>query len=77
MQPVIQFVGQNIQNTDWKKRYSALIALGSITESPDKNTFNSVLIPSLNNLLQMFNDPNAKVREAIAWVFSRICEDHH
>ena len=76
MQPIIQFVGQNIQNTDWTKRYSSLIALGSITESPDKQTFTSVLIPSLNNLLNMFQDPNAKVREAIAWVFSRISEEH-
>lgn len=24
----------------------------------------------------MFQDTNSKVREAIAWVFSRICEDH-
>jgi hypothetical protein len=54
-----------------------LIALGSITESPDKQTFSSVIIPSLNNLLAMFTDQNSKVREAIAWVFYRICEDHY
>jgi hypothetical protein len=24
----------------------------------------------------MFNDTNAKVREAIAWVMSKICEHH-
>lgn len=53
------------------------MALGSITESPDKQTFASVIIPSLNNLRAMFSDANSKVREAIAWVFSRICEDHY
>lgn len=26
--------------------------------------------------MAMFNDSNGKVREAIAWVFSRICENH-
>lgn len=24
----------------------------------------------------MFGDPNGKVREAISWVFSKICENH-
>lgn len=28
------------------------------------------------NLISMFHDPHAKVREAIAWVMSKICEHH-
>lgn len=35
-----------------------------------------IIVPGLNNLLAMFNDSNEKVREAIAWVMSRICEHH-
>lgn len=35
-----------------------------------------IIVPGLTNLLNMFNDPNQKVREAIAWVMSRICEHH-
>jgi hypothetical protein len=35
-----------------------------------------VIIPGLANLVNMFTDPNGKVREAIAWVMSRICEHH-
>lgn len=35
-----------------------------------------IIIPGFPNLVNMFSDPNAKVREAIAWVFSRICEHH-
>lgn len=38
--------------------------------------FMNVIMPGLNTLIQMFNDTNAKVREAIAWVISRICEHH-
>ena len=57
-------------------RYSALLSLGSITEGPEKKQYMDIIIPGFTNLVSMFNDPNAKVREAIAWVFSRICEHH-
>lgn len=36
IEPVIAFASQNITNQDWKRRYSALLALGAITEGPDK-----------------------------------------
>ena len=36
----------------------------------------NVIMPGLPNLVGMFADPNGKVREAIAWVMSRICEHH-
>jgi hypothetical protein len=52
------------------------MALGSITEGPDKQRFLEVIIQALQNLLQMFKDKNAKVREAISWVMSRVCEHH-
>jgi len=35
-----------------------------------------VIVPGLPNLVNMFNDPHAKVREAISWVMSKICEHH-
>ena len=31
---------------------------------------------AMMNLLNMFQDKNGKVREAISWVMSRICEHH-
>lgn len=76
IEPVINFVSQNISDQDWKKRYSALLSLGAITEGPEKLKFMNVIIPGLPNLVAMFNDPHAKVREAIAWVMSKICEHH-
>ena len=39
MDPVINYVAANIVQPNWKQRYSALIALGSITEGPDKHKF--------------------------------------
>jgi hypothetical protein len=52
------------------------LALGAVTEVPDKIKFMQTVIPGLSNLITMFNDPHAKVREAIAWVMSKICEHH-
>lgn len=47
MEPVLSFVSLNITNSDWKKRYAALLALGAITEGPDKIRFMNVIIPGL------------------------------
>ena len=76
MEPVVQYVAANIQQADWKNKYASLMALGSITEGPDKQKFLEVIIHALQNLLQMFKDKNGKVREAISWVMARICEHH-
>ena len=54
VQPVIEFVSLNIMNPDWKKRYSALLALGAITEGPEKLKYIQVIQPGLPNLIQMF-----------------------
>jgi len=57
-------------------RYAALIALGAIIEGPERQKFKEVLVPGLENLLKMFQDASTKVREAISWVVSKICEHH-
>lgn len=76
MDPVINYVAANIMQPNWKQKYSALIALGSITEGPDKQKFGETIAQALNNLLQMTRDPLKKIREGISWVFARICEHH-
>lgn len=76
LQPVVEFVAAHIQQQDWKNKYASLMALGSITEGPEKQKFLEVIIQALQNLLAMFKDKSAKVREAISWVMARICEHH-
>jgi importin subunit beta-1 len=76
MDPVVLFVSTNIQKEDWKSKYASLMAMGSITEGPDKQIFSEIIMQALRNLLNMFQDKNGKVREAISWVMSRICEHH-
>ena len=65
---------ENIQKPDWKSKYSSLIALGSITEGPEKQQFLEVIVQAFQHLLQMFKDQSGKVREAISWVMGRICD---
>ena len=44
LQPVIAFVTANITKQDWKSKYSSLMALGSITEGPEKQQFLEVIV---------------------------------
>lgn len=76
MPPVVEFVSQNIRSESWKDRYAALIALGAITEGPERAKFSEIIVPSFNDLINMFGDQSVKVREAISWVISKTCEHH-
>lgn len=73
---VVEYVSKSIASADWKERYAALMALGTIIEGPDKVKFAEILIPSSQNLIAMFKDSSVKVRVAISWVISKICEHH-
>ena len=73
MAPIVAFVSENIVQPDWKLRYASLMALGAISDGPDKAKFAEVIVPSLDQLMAMFVDPAFKVRYAIGWVFNQIC----
>ena len=45
--PVVQFVSVNIVHTEWQKRYAALMALGAVSDGPDKPNFAQILSPSI------------------------------
>ena len=47
MESVVQFVSSNILQEDWRLRYSALMALGAISEGPDKTKIAEVIVPSI------------------------------
>ena len=54
MTPVVEFVKMNIMQQDWKLRYASLMALGAISEGPDKKTYAEIIVPSIEQLLNMF-----------------------
>jgi len=45
--PVVAFVQRNIMHADWKNRYAALMALGAVSDGPDKRAFAQILTPSI------------------------------
>ena len=74
---VVGFAAQNLQvQLSWQQKYSALVALGSITEGPEKQKFTSIIIDALPNLFVMAKERSSKVRQALAYVLLRICEHH-
>lgn len=73
---VVQFVSAHIMHAEWQKRYAALMALGAASDGPDKAAYAQILTPSIQQLLNMFQDPSIKVREAISWVTFQICQHH-
>jgi hypothetical protein len=74
--PIVAFVSSNIMHADWKNRYAALMALGAVSDGPDKQAFAQILTPSIQQLMNMFKDSSIKVREAISWVTFQICTHH-
>ena len=56
LEQVIAFVSANIMHADWQKRYAALMALGAVSDGPDKQAFARILAPSIHQLLSMFTD---------------------
>lgn len=74
--PVVDYVKQNIMHEQWQARYAALMALGAIADGPDKQQFAEILVPSMQQLMNMFADSSVKVRQAISWVTFVICTHH-
>ena len=61
---------------NWKNKYSALIAFGSITEGPDKDKFQEAIVSALPLLSQLCSNENEKIRIVTCWVISCLCEHH-
>lgn len=68
------FITANLgDNTDWRKRYAAILAFGNIIEGPQADTLKShafEAIPYFLNLLP--SDPKMLVRETAAWSIGEI-----
>ena len=73
---VVAFSGRNISSPDWRHRYAALMALGSISEGTPKNEFQNTVFQAMPAVLPMFQDQAQKVREILCWFFGRLAEHH-
>ena len=75
VEPVLQFVEQNIGNTEsWRNREAAIMAFGSILYGPDKQQLSSLVHQALLPILQLMNDDYLQLKESVAWCLGRIVE---
>mmetsp|Transcript_40868 Transcript_40868/g.46902 ORF Transcript_40868/g.46902 Transcript_40868/m.46902 type:complete len:115 (+) Transcript_40868:1006-1350(+) len=74
---VLEFVSMKIkEGCTWKDKYTGLLALGAILEGPSQENIKTVLTPAVVKLLELFDDECRKVRETVAWFFSKIAQNH-
>lgn len=74
LDPVLQFVEQNITDTDWRKREAAVMAFGSIMEGPNKDQKTYYVHQALPAVLNLMNDESLQVKETAAWCIGRIAD---
>ncbi len=71
---VIPFIEANIRHSDWHLREAAVITFGEILDGPDPNVLSPLVNQALPILIDMMNDPNAQVKDTVAWTLGRICD---
>lgn len=74
LDPVLQFVEQNITDADWRKREAAVMAFGSIMEGPNKDQKTYYVHQALPAVLNLMNDESLQVKETAAWCIGRIAD---
>lgn len=74
LQPVLEFVEQNITNDNWRNREAAVMAFGSIMDGPDKTQRTYFVHQALPAILNLINDPSLQVKETAAWCIGRIAD---
>ncbi|KAJ3228362.1 karyopherin beta [Clydaea vesicula] len=74
VQPVLSFVEQNIRNSDWRFRESAVMAFGCILEGPDNRLLAPLITTALPVIIELMKDPVIQVKDTTAWCLGKICE---
>ncbi|AAS51041.2 ACL187Wp [Eremothecium gossypii ATCC 10895] len=74
VEPVLQYVEQNITSENWRQREAAVMSFGSILDGPDKVQLVSLVHQALPPILNLINDPVLQVKETVAWCIGRIAD---
>mmetsp|Transcript_33096 Transcript_33096/g.87373 ORF Transcript_33096/g.87373 Transcript_33096/m.87373 type:complete len:871 (-) Transcript_33096:190-2802(-) len=74
--PVVQFVGEHIQNADWHMKEAAIMAFGMIVNGPqDTDAFGKIVEQAVPQfLVPLLRDPSVFVKDTTAFTLGRICE---
>lgn len=74
LEPVLQFVEQNITSDNWRNREASVMAFGSIMDGPDRTQRTYYIHQALPAILNLMNDPSVHVKETAAWCIGRVAD---
>lgn len=74
LEPVLEFVEQNITNDNWRNRDAAVMAFGSIMDGPNKVQKGYYIHQALAAILNLMKDQSLQVKETAAWCIGRIAD---
>ncbi|CCF56070.1 hypothetical protein KAFR_0A06350 [Kazachstania africana CBS 2517] len=74
LEPVLEFVEQNITDENWRSREAAVMAFGSIIDGPNKVQTTYYVHQALPSILNLINDQSLQVKETAAWCVGRIAD---
>ena len=74
LEPVLQFVEQNITSDNWRNREAAVMAFGSIMDGPTKAQITYYVHQALPAILNLITDSTLQVKETAAWCIGRIAD---
>jgi len=53
-----------------------LLSLGAILEGPSKEKLMAILSTAIETIMGLYTDDSRKVRETVAWFFSKVAQNH-
>lgn len=74
LEPVLQFVEQNITSDNWRNREASVMAFGSIMDGPDRTQRTYYIHQALPAILNLMNDSSVQVKETAAWCIGRVAD---
>ncbi|CCK69004.1 karyopherin beta KNAG_0B05720 [Huiozyma naganishii CBS 8797] len=74
LEPVLEFVEQNITSDNWRDREGAVMAFGSIVDGPNKVQSTFYIHQALPAILNLMNDSSLQVKDTAAWCIGRIAD---
>lgn len=74
--PVFVYAGQMFGMPSWEQKVAGIISVGGITKGPSSQAFFDQFKHGFTTLIGCLKDPIFKVRETMAWTFSKVAEFH-
>ena len=71
---VIPFIEAHIRSTDWHHREAAVMAFSCILDGPDPTVLTPLVNQALPILIDMMNDSELHVKDAVAWTLGKVCD---